>query len=236
MSTPSAFDALDSELFTAKVTSLTHSFGDSTRRKIYFFVRENPGVTVSQLAEHCGVHTNVVRHHLDRLIESGYVAFDNVRTANVGRPAKVYRVVNSDVTLEGSLRRDALLVSLLEGALERLGPVASEALAHDVGLDYGRSLSSASDPSATDPRAVMSALAGLLKAHGFDAELREDEGETTSIVTKNCPFGTAAQHHPVLCAVDRGLVAGLLEGLGSSSTHVTLTSRARGDADCRVTA
>ncbi|NNN02407.1 MAG: winged helix-turn-helix transcriptional regulator [Acidimicrobiaceae bacterium] len=234
MSKTSAFEALDSELFTAKVTSLTHSFGDSTRRKIYFHVREHPGVTVAQLADHCGVHTNVVRHHLDRLIESGYMAFDNVRTSSVGRPAKIYRVVNADVTLEGSLRRDALLVSLLEGALERLGPAASEQLAHDVGLDYGRSLSGLSDPS-NDPRAVMSALAGLLKAHGFDAEVQE-QGSSTSIVTKNCPFGAAAQQHPVLCAVDRGLVAGLLEGLGSSSTHVTLTSRARGDADCRVTA
>ena len=233
--TTAAANGLDSDLFTAKVTSLTHSFGDSTRRKIYFHVRENPGVTVAQLAVHCGVHTNVVRHHLDRLMESGYVAVDSVRTSSVGRPAKIYRVVNADVTLEGSLRRDALLVSLLEGALERLGPAASEELAHDVGFDYGRSLSGAGDPG-SDPRAVMSALAGLLKAHGFDAELHDDAAAGTSIVTKNCPFGAAAQQHPVLCAVDRGLVSGLLEGLGSSSTQVTLTSRARGDADCRVTA
>ena len=53
------------------------------------------------------------------------------------------------------------------------------------------------------------------------------------MVSENCPFGLAAQHHPVLCAVDRGLIAGMLEGVGSGRTAVTLSSRALGDDACR---
>lgn len=225
---------IDSALFTAKVTSLTHSFGDSTRRKIYLYVREHPGTTVSTLARICGVHTNVVRHHLDRLIESGHVTFDHVHKSTVGRPAKGYRVIDTDIALDGSLRRDALLVALLEVALERLGPIATEELAHDVGLDYGRGLAIAAPESPPDARSVMTSLAGLLTAHGFAA--RVEDGADPSVVSDNCPFGSVAQHHPVLCAVDRGLISGILEGLGSKSTNVTLTSRARGDEACRVTA
>ena len=228
---------LDPALFTATVTSLTHSFGDSTRRKIFLYLRENPGATATELAHHCSVHANVVRHHLERLTEGGYVTFDNVHKATVGRPAKSYRVVDESVAMESSIRRDALLVALLEMALERLGPKAAESLAHDVGVDYGRSLgiSANSQDSAVTARSAMASIAGLLTAHGFDARVEEDD-DVQSVVSENCPFGVAAQHHPVLCAVDRGLIPGRLEGLGATASKVTLTSRARGDDFCRVTA
>jgi predicted ArsR family transcriptional regulator len=228
---------LDPALFAATVTSLAHSFGDSTRRKVYFYLRDNPGATAAELASHCDVHANVVRHHLERLTEGGYVTFDNVRKTTVGRPAKGYRVIDENVVMEGSLRRDALLVALLEMALERLGPDASEKMAHDVGLEYGRVLTEASGQveCTKTVKSAMASIAGLLTAHGFSARVEETEF-SSSVVSENCPFGTAAQHHPVLCAVDRGLIAGMLEGLGAERTIVTLTSKALGDDTCRVTA
>ncbi len=227
---------IDPALFTATVTSLTHSFGDNTRRKIYLFVRENPGVTATALAEHCHVHANVVRHHLERLREGGYVTYDNVKRSTVGRPAKGYRVLDDSLVVDGVMRRDALIVALLEMVLERLGPEAAELLAHDVGVDYGRGLGATigADPHRS-VKGAMASIAGLLTAHGFAARAEETE-TSSSVVSENCPFGTAATHHPVLCAVDRGLIAGLLEGLGAARTTVTLTSKARGDDACRVTA
>ena len=228
---------LDPALFTATVTSLAHSFGDNTRRKIYLYLRENPGATATTLSRHCDVHANVVRHHLERLTEGGYVTYDNVHRSTVGRPAKGYRVVDTNVSMEGSVRRDALLVALLEMALERLGPKAAESLAHDVGLEYGRGLGTTTNTndSSTTVKSAMSSIAGLLTAHGFNAHVEEND-TTQSVVADNCPFGMAAQHHPVLCAVDRRLISGMLEGLGAKFTQVTLTSRARGDDTCRVTA
>lgn len=227
---------LDPALFTATVTSLAHSFGDSTRRKIFLYLRENPGATATELARHCDVHANVVRHHVERLTEGGYVTYDNVHKSTVGRPAKGYRVVDN-IAMDGSVRRDALLVALLERALERLGPESAEALAHDVGLDYGRALGTIanSNDSTVTVKSAMSSIAGLLTAHGFAARV-EENATSQSVVSDNCPFGSAAVHHPVLCAVDRGLFSGMLEGLGAKSNNVTLTSRARGDDTCRVTA
>ena len=228
---------LDPALFTANVTSLTHSFGDNTRRKIYLYLRENPGATATELSRHCQVHANVVRHHLERLTESGYVTFDNVHKTTVGRPAKGYRVVDSGLVMDGSMRRDALLVALLEMALERLGPEAAESMSHDVGLEYGRTLAGTVGAGDSSPslKAAMESIAGILTAHGFAARAEEHDLEQ-SVVSDNCPFGTAAQHHPVLCAVDRGLISGMLDGLGAERRNVTLTSRARGDDACRVTA
>jgi predicted ArsR family transcriptional regulator len=237
VSTSTNENELDPALFTATVTSLTHSFGDNTRRKIYFYLRDNPGATATELSSHSQVHANVVRHHLERLTEGGYVTFDNVRKTTVGRPAKGYRVVDEGLVMDGSMRRDALLVALLEMALERLGPEASEAMAHDVGVEYGRTLGAAVTPTESNRsmKNAMTSIAGLLTAHGFAARAEERDSEQ-SVVSENCPFGSAATHHPVLCAVDRGLIAGMLEGLGAKGTTVTLTSRARGDDTCRVTA
>jgi predicted ArsR family transcriptional regulator len=228
---------LDPALFTANVTSLTHSFGDNTRRKIYLYLRENPGATATELSRHCEVHANVVRHHLERLTESGYVTFDNVRKTTVGRPAKGYRVVDAGLIMDGSMRRDALLVALLEMALERLGPEAAESMSHDVGVEYGRTLAGTvgSGDSSPSLKTAMESIAGILTAHGFAARAEEHDLEQ-SVVSDNCPFGAAAQHHPVLCAVDRGLISGMLDGLGAERRTVTLTSRARGDDACRVTA
>jgi predicted ArsR family transcriptional regulator len=228
---------LDPSLFTATLTSLTHSFGDNTRRKIYLFLRENPGATATDLSLHCEVHANVVRHHLERLTEAGYVTYDNLRKTTVGRPAKGYRVVDASLVMDGSMRRDALLVALLEMALERLGPEAAESMAHDVGVQYGHTLAEGIGPSenARSVKTAMTSIAGLLTAHGFAARAEEHDSEQ-SVVSENCPFGSAAQHHPVLCAVDRGLISGMLDGLGAERTTVTLTSRARGDDTCRVTA
>ena len=237
MSRGQSENEVDPALFSATVTSLTHSFGDNTRRKIYFYLRENPGATAADMSAHCKVHANVVRHHLERLTEGGYVTFDKLPKSTVGRPAKGYRVVDETLVVGGSMRRDALLVALLEMALERLGPDASEQMAHDVGVDYGRTLGAAVAPteSARTVKEAMTSIAGLLTAHGFDARAEEDAAGQ-SVVSENCPFGSAAQHHPVLCAVDRGLISGMLEGLGAERREVTLTSRARGDDTCRVTA
>jgi predicted ArsR family transcriptional regulator len=56
------------------------------------------------------------------------------------------------------------------------------------------------------------------------------------VVAEQCPFGDAATSYPVLCAVDRGMVKGLLAGLcgdaAEGPTPVVLSSRARGDDTC----
>jgi predicted ArsR family transcriptional regulator len=109
-------------------------------------------------------------------------------------------------------------------------------MAHDVGIEYGRTLVEAvgSSDSTRSVKTAMVSIAGLLTAHGFSARAEGDDA-ASSVVSDNCPFGSAAQHHPVLCAVDRGLIAGMLEGLGAERTSVTLTSKALGDDTCRVT-
>ena len=201
--------------FAAAVTAVSSAFGDPTRREIYLFVRSNPGTTASGVAAHFSLHPNVARHHLERLANGGYVEVTMERAAGhgAGRPSKRFRAIAGDPTLDLLARRDDLLVLLLQEALQMLGPELAEAMAERVGEEYGRALAGQMSPgdSQRSLRTAMHAIADTLTAHGFAAHA-EDQGASTAVVADNCPFGDAASQLPVLCAVDRGMVKGLLAG------------------------
>src|SRR5579884_1624337 len=227
--------------FSAAVAAVTSAFGDPTRREIYLHVRTHPGATASEVAAAFSLHPNVARHHLDRLAAGGYLDVTLARSAatGAGRPSKHYRPAadaGADPTVELVGRRDELLVSLLAEALELLGPEEAERMAERVGEDYGRVLAERMEPGEGQRslRAAMHNIADALTAHGFAAHA-EDRGSSTAVVAEHCPFGEAAAAHPVICAVDRGMVRGLLSGLcgaGDTPIPVVLSSRARGDDAC----
>jgi predicted ArsR family transcriptional regulator len=173
------------------------------------------------------------------LATGGYVEVTMERTGSgAGRPSKRFRARGDDPTLDLLTRRDDLLVLLLQEALHLLGPGAAEAMAERVGEEYGRTLAGQMSPGdgQRSLRTAMHAIADTLTAHGFAAHA-EDQGTSTAVVAENCPFGNAASQYPVLCAVDRGMVKGLLAGLcgenvGGTVPVVLSSSRARGDDAC----
>jgi predicted ArsR family transcriptional regulator len=242
--------------FSSAVTAITSAFGDPTRRQIYLFVRANsepeeggqqvgPGVTAAEVAEAFELHPNVARHHLDKLAGGGYVEVATGRTGTgAGRPSKRYRVMAPDMALELPVRQDELIVSLLGGALSLLPSEAAETMAEEVGFQYGTVLAGAMGgeraatgelpPHGTVPRsfrAALHAVADALTAHGFAAHA-ERGANGLRLVSDHCPFGSAAIDHPVLCAVDRGLVRGMLAALYGQADAATSSSRPMGDERC----
>ncbi len=134
--------------FSAAVTAITNAFGDPTRREIYLFSSEHErGVTAAEAAERFDLHPNVARHHLDKLAAGGYleVAVDRAG-ASAGRPSKRYRAV-ARAALDVPVRTDDLVLTLLGKALELLPRDAAEAMAEEVGRDYGRAMAVAMSPS-----------------------------------------------------------------------------------------
>ncbi|MHB8243826.1 MAG: helix-turn-helix transcriptional regulator [Acidimicrobiales bacterium] len=219
--------------FSAAVAAITSAFGDATRRGIYLFARERDGVTASGVARHFELHPNVARHHLDKLAAGGYLeVFVNHGASAVGRPSKRYRAV-AGATLSLPEHRDDLLVLLLSRLLPLVEPAAAEKVAYDVGTEYGRTLGTQMAPgeASRSVRAAMQAVADALTAHGFAAHAAGGS-EAAGVVRGNCPFGSAAIEHPVLCAADRGLVEGLISVLCGGGVAVQLTSKARGDEVC----
>ena len=221
--------------FAAAVAAVTSAFGDPTRRDIYLFVRaRDTGATAAEVADGFALHPNVARHHLEKLAGGGYLDVELARHESAGRPSKRYRVVERDNQLSFPPRRDDLLAILLARALERLPIEEARALAEEVGYEYGRSIAARMEPSEghRSVKAAVASVADALTAHGFAAHA-EARGNLLTLVSEHCPFGEAAQRWPhVLCAVDTGMVRGMLEGLyGATQPHIE-ESRPDGDSHC----
>lgn len=231
---PTPLSAAD---FSSAVTAITSAFGDPTRREIYLWLRDQPeGVTASDVAERFELHSNVARHHLDKLAGGGYVEVSTARLAGsgAGRPSKRYRAIGNDNPIEFAVRHDDLLVTLLGKSLALLpGDVAAH-MAEEVGVEYGRSLAESMGSGEHVQRSFRSALhavADALTSHGFAAHA-EKQGDELRIVAQHCPFGDAAIEHPVICAVDRGLVKGMLSSLYGETAPATETTQALGSETC----
>ena len=245
--------------FTATVSAITDAFGDPTRRSIYLLAREHSGpgphgdaagVTASMVAKEIGVHANVARHHLDKLAAGGYLEVSATRTAGsgAGRPSKRYVAVGDafDDTVF-PVRSDDLLLSLLGRTLSRLPHDEAEQLAEEVGAEYGRAMAAglSGDALAAGHRSLRSAIqavADALTAHGFAAHA-EGRNDQLRIINNHCPFGDVAAEHPVICAVDRGMVRGMLGELYDAGDDpdlavgeiTTASSLAAGDTFCTTT-
>ncbi len=232
--------------FTSTVSAITDAFGDPTRRGIYLFARETVGgVTAAQVAERFGVHPNVARHHLDKLAAGGYleVAVERAEGAGAGRPSKHYRVgaeARESTVAAVPVHSDDLVLSLLGRALAMLPRAAAERMAEEVGHEYGRAMAqglTGADPAAEmaagqrSLRSAMQAVADALTAHGFAAHADQHHSQLR-IVNNHCPFGEVAIDNPVICAVDRGMVKGMLGALYGDADVATMASRPQGDTFC----
>lgn len=227
--------ALNPTEFANLVNAITSAFGDPTRRDIYLLVHERTeGLTASEVAEATGLHANVARHHLDKLVGGSYVEVTQRQSTGAGRPAKVYRAVEPSLQLDFDVGHHDILVTLLGKALSRLGDGEATALAEEVGLEFGRTMAQAMGASADGQRSFRSSLhvvADALSSHGFAAHA-EREGDELRIVSGHCPFGDVAIEHPVICAVDRGMVKGLLGSLYGETEVALSSSVALGDDEC----
>ncbi|MFN2606613.1 MAG: helix-turn-helix transcriptional regulator [Acidimicrobiales bacterium] len=226
---------LTAQEFSAAVSAVTSAFGDPTRRDIYLFARDAAGgVTASEVAERFELHPNVARHHLDKLAAGGYLDVSVERPGvAVGRPSKRYRSTDKDMGLQFPARRDDLLVTLLGRALALVPLEAAEAMAEEVGLEYGRALAASMAPADghRSLQVALHAVADALTAHGFAAHAADHQGGL-AIISEVCPFGPAAVQHPVICAVDRGMVKGMLASMYGDTVPETSASRPQGDPVC----
>lgn len=241
-----AVAALSPTEFASAVTAITSAFGDPTRREIYLFVHESStgadgsvGVTASEVGERFALHANVARHHLDKLTAGGYLEITTARaTGGAGRPSKRYRTApqhrtaSDELFLDVPVRHDDVLIELLGRALAELGPERASELAEEVGEEYGRTTATAMGSASTRSfRTALHAVADALSAHGFAAHAA-NEGNALRIVTEHCPFGDAAVEHPVICAVDRGMVKGMLDTLYGATDVELMSSVPGGDDHC----
>lgn len=246
--------------FASAVSAISSAFGDPTRRDIFLSLHESTdGATAAEVAERFGLHVNVARHHLDKLSAGGYaeVVVARGHRTGAGRPSKRYRATEPQLSPQVPVRHDAVLVNLLKRALALLPREQAEALAEEVGAEYGQAMAASMGDAAETQRsfrAALHAVADAMTAHGFAAHVDVSGSGGTSasgaaggsagageandvstqlrIVAEHCPFGGAEVVHPVICAVDRGMIRGMMGALYGQNTPTTGGSLLQGDEAC----
>ena len=206
---------MDTTALSQQIGDLTSALGDPTRRGIYIAVRQSSeGHDAAHIATVFDIHANVARHHLDRLVDEGYLVVEHRRKAGkagpgAGRPSKWYSVSEKQINVHFPSQTPDLLTELLMRLLAEVAPSDIGAIARRVGQEYGTELAAQIGvPSETGFEEAVKAVVAAMTGVGFGMSADMD---ASRLLTNHCPFGETAINHPdVVCALDQGLVAGLM--------------------------
>ena len=217
MSAPEPADAID------EAASSLAVLADPTRRRFYRFVADAPGsVGREEAAEGVGVAAHTAKFHLDRLVEEGLLEVEFRRLTGrtgpgAGRPAKLYRRSEREVSLSIPPRHYGLLSQILARSVEaavRENTAVGDVLTREA-RQTGRAL--AAEATATEPD-PLTRLAERLRPHGFEPRIEDDR-----LLLENCPFDKLAKEHTdLVCGLNLDFVAGMAAGLACTGVRVDL--------------
>ncbi|QDO88481.1 helix-turn-helix domain-containing protein [Ornithinimicrobium ciconiae] len=207
------------EPFERAVDSIA-SLAEPVRRELYRYVcqRDVP-VGREEAAEATGLAHHTVKFHLDRLAADGLLEVDYQRLGDrtgpgAGRPAKVYRRVEEEVSISLPARDYALAGELLAATvdaaamsgrpvLEVLTEVAT-ARGAELARDASAPDASAAQPGGPGGSDVLAIASEALARHGF-----EPRSDGDRVLLTNCPFHALAQRHTQLvCGMNHAMLEG----------------------------
>jgi len=216
--------------------------GDPQLRRVLLYARgRRDPFTAEDVAVVLGVHRNVARGRLDRLVEAGFLAVTPERRGGrrgpgAGRPTKIYRVAPELEGVEFPDRRLADLITLL---VKRVPVRGRPKALREAGEEFGRTLAAAagvqrSRSVATGLEQVCEALGTL----GFQASVVSLDGDEAELASPTCPLRPLVVRCPDAAAIDRGMWAGLLErgarGVSADRVHCETPRCLIRNAPCTV--
>jgi len=188
---------------------------DPRRRAVYAYVsRQRHDVSRDEAAGALSISRSLASFHLDRLVGTGLLQVSFRRLSGregpgAGRPSKLYRRVDRQISINVPERRYELLAQLFAGSLHAARGSRVKAGLKKAARRFGQALgaSSRSDRPATSLRTLREALDGLGAEPYADGAL---------VRLRNCPFDTVAAAYPQLvCGTNLSLVEGIITGLGT---------------------
>ena len=208
---------------------------DPRRRALYAYVsQQHHDVSRDEAAWAVSISRSLASFHLDRLVRAGllqvtYRRLSGRQGPGAGRPSKLYRRSDRQISISVPERRYELLAGLFAGPLHDAGDARMKAglarAARRSGLGFAAAFRSGQRPAKRDAAA---ALRGVLA--GLGTEPYVDGGV---VRLRNCPFDTVASAYPELvCGTNLSLVEGVVEGLGWDGASARLDPRL---GECCVT-
>ena len=223
--------------FEDRIASVS-SLAEPQRRALYRFVVTTGGaVSKDEAAAAIGVARSVAAFHLERLVADGlltteYRRLNGRQGPGAGRPAKLYRRADGEMSVSLPARQYDLAAGLLAAAVNeatRTGTPVAEALTrvatergHDLG---GRVLELAGKRPSR--RALVDAALGVLDEQGYEPHEHGNE-----IVLANCPFHALVdEQRDLVCGMNHDLLGGMAGAVGDDVLAARL---APSDDNCCV--
>jgi predicted ArsR family transcriptional regulator len=209
---------------------------DPTRYNIYQHVltAAHP-LTAAEVAEVFGLHANVARTHLSKLVDIGLLVATAEKTGKGGRPGYVYSASGSAVSLTVPARDFQLLADLLVQSLALLGAGAQEAI-EQIGRTFGKRLGQEATQvhTAQQQEEVIRICSEALHRLGVMTHVHRSEDGAYTLVLKTCGFREVAAVHPEqVCTLCKAMVEGITQAVAEAKPVVTQAgSVPRGDKEC----
>jgi predicted ArsR family transcriptional regulator len=195
---------------------------DPKRRRLYdVVVATDRPVGRDEAAATLGISRELAAFHLDRLVaagllESEYRRLGSRRGPGAGRPAKLYRRADREVSLSFPPRHYDLAADLMATALDRLdGAEGAQAVAV-VARERGKETGEAARPKGRARPGRWKSVVGLqdvLRDGGYEPHIDESTG---TLFLRNCPYhDLAADHRELTCGMNFAWAEGVVDSLGS---------------------
>jgi predicted ArsR family transcriptional regulator len=204
------------------------SLAEPQRRALYeFVVSRRDAVSKDEAATALGLARSVATFHLERLVADGLLTTEFRRLTGrqgpgAGRPAKLYRRAEGELSVSLPARHYDLAARLLAAAVDEAthtGTPVDDALTR-VAIDRGRVLGEQARELAgnhASRRALLDAALSVLDEQGY--EPRTHGGE---VVLANCPFHALVdERRELVCGMNHDLLSGMAASVG----HDVLTAR-----------
>jgi predicted ArsR family transcriptional regulator len=188
------------------------ALADDTRFRLYRFLRlSGRPVSVRELSARLSLHPNTLRPHLRRLEEVGLVASEVRKGSTVGRPQTLFAVTQREEPESSDYR---LLAEILAGLLTGQ---RSRDRAQELAREWGQYLVVQGGPkpgTRLPERRNLAILQEAMARAGFDPRFRRRSLAVVEVSLRSCPFRDLVDdHRELVCAIHRGLVEGMLQGL-----------------------
>jgi predicted ArsR family transcriptional regulator len=192
---------------------LLAAVGDPELREALLYARgQARPVTADELAGAMGVHRNVARSRLERLVEAGLVAPGYERRSGkagpgAGRPAKTYAVVPQLESIEfPSNHFESLAAMLVDGIAAKGG----RKQLREIGVAFGRELGRASGVRPVKRlEPGFERLCEAVRSLGYQASVESVDKGRAVIASPTCPLRPLVRARPEAVEIDRGMWAGL---------------------------
>jgi predicted ArsR family transcriptional regulator len=205
------------------------SLAEPQRRALYRFVVERgEAVSKDEAATAIGVARSVAAFHLERLVADGLLTTEFRRLSGrqgpgAGRPAKLYRRAEREVSVSLPARQYDLAAGLLAAAVDdatRTGVPVGDALtriAHERGHDLGDRVR---DEAGKRPSrgALVDATIAVLAEQGYEPRVANDE-----VVLANCPFHALVdEQRELVCGMNHDYLCGMADAVGDDLLRARL--------------